>query len=342
MYKCKFCGIENERLVVHASHIRKFHKEKQVYKKVDFSKIESVENITLFELKKYISENIFINNRINPSFSNYNFIIKRDLIKYLSNIKYHTSFLNDSEKLKIRIYCILNDIQEYPKCLCGNIIEKFINNFNKFCTQSCANRFSNYQRESSFYKEVGRKIVKTRRLNNSYIPTDNFKNYLKDKNNYDKFKETCFIKYGVYNPGVLGAYSSKSAEKYIRNYIKDNNINEEMCYFKNGGVSGREYFLNIYNDNLHKYMYVSYDLVVIDVNKNIIEVLEYNGPWHYRKYQVDEEPFSNSTPYPKSKTKIETYNYDILKLNTIFEKCKNIKIYWEDDKKEERYNGSEL
>ena len=43
-------------------------------------------------------------------------------------------------------------------------------------------------------------------------------------NNYNKFKQSCFKKYGVYNPGVLGAYSSKSAELYIRNYIIFQNL----------------------------------------------------------------------------------------------------------------------
>ena len=144
------------------------------------------------------------------------------------------------------------------------------------------------------------------------------------------------------NPGVLGAYSSKSAEKYIREFIKENNIRENCCYFKNGGISGREYFLNLFDEKIDKYIYLSYDLVVIDEFRNIILALEYNGPWHYRKCDVDIDPNGPSTPYIKSRSKIESYSFDILKLNLIFEKCKNVKIYLEREKIIEEYDGTRI
>ncbi len=342
MFKCKYCDFESDRQVVYASHIRKFHKEKQIYIKFDFVKVCEIKSLSIIDLKELILKNIIINNRISPSISSYDFIIKNNLLEMMSNIKYYTLFLPESENIKTRTFCILNNITEYPKCSCGKDIKKFNKKFNSYCSQSCANRFTNYLKDPLFYKELSKKIVKTRRANNSYIPTDNFKNYLKDKNNYNKFKESCFKKYGVYNPGVLGAYSSKSAELYIRNYIKENNIREDRCYFKNGGINNKEYFLNVYDGLTKKYIYLSYDLVVIDDYKNIIEVLEYNGPWHYKEFDVNINPESLATPYPMSKTKKETYNFDILKLNTIFVKCKNIKIYWEKEKKIEKYDGIKI
>lgn len=71
-------------------------------------------------------------------------------------------------------------------------------------------------------------------------------------------------------------------------------------------------------------------------------VLEYNGPWHYKKLDVDMDPDSPATPYPNSKSKIETYNFDILKLNLIFDRCSDVRIFWEKDKKLEIYNGTGL
>ena len=70
--------------------------------------------------------------------------------------------------------------------------------------------------------------------------------------------------------------------------------------------------------------------------------MEYNGPWHYKEFDVNINPKSLATPYPMSKKKKETYNFDILKLNTIFVKCKNIKIYWEKEKKIEKYDGIKI
>ena len=36
------------------------------------------------------------------------------------------------------------------------------------------------------------------------------------------------------------------------------------------------------------------------------------------------------------------YNFDLLKLNTIFVECKNILIYWEKIRKLENYDGKKL
>jgi len=48
------------------------------------------------------------------------------------------------------------------------------------------------------------------------------------------------------------------------------------------------------------------------------------------------------SPYKNSKTIEGTYNLDILKLNTIKNKCNNILIFWEDTKELIKYNGYEL
>jgi len=319
-------------------------RKKQIFNKLDFSKVEEVNNIEIDILKKEIYDNILLKNgNINPSVSNYDILIKKDLINLIRNIKYYSNFLPNDEKIKNRLKCILNGIKNYEKCRCGEIIVKFNkssltdNVFNLYCSQKCSNRYTNYERGYEFYKKVSIDVVKTRRKNKSYIPSDSFKYYLKDKKNYDNFKNKCKNKYGVENPGVLGAYSSKAAEKYIRSYIFENKIDENKCYFKGGGINNKEYFKCISIDGVKKYM--SYDLVVFDDNK-IILALEYNGPWHYKLEDVNSDENGPATPYNESKSKLETYN--LLKLNTIFVECKNILIYWEKSKKLEKYDGKKL
>ncbi len=76
--------------------------------------------------------------------------------------------------------------------------------------------------------------------------------------------------------------------------------------------------------------------------KNITLVLEYNGPWHYRLIDNLNRADEPATPYKNSKTISETYVLDILKLNTIKNKCSNILIFWEDSKELIKYNGYEL
>ena len=322
-------------------------RKKQIFNKLDFSKIEEVDNLKIDVIKKEIKNNLLLKNgNIDPSISNYDLIVKKDLLNLIKNIKYHSNFLPNDEKLKPRIKCILNDIKSYQICRCGEKITKLnksslsVNVFNLYCSQKCSNRYTNYEKSSEFYKKVSINIVKTRRKNNSYIPTDSFKYYLRNKENYDNFKKICKEKYGVENPGVLGAYSSKSAEKYIRSYISENNIDENKCYFKGGGINNKEYFKCVIIDDKKRYM--SYDLVVIDDNNKILLVLEYNGPWHYKLDDIKLDENGPATPYKKSKTKLETYNFDLLKLNTIFVECKNILIYWEKIKKLENYDGEKL
>src|SRR5208283_2625271 len=90
------------------------------------------------------------------------------------------------------------------------------------------------------------------------FPHTNFKYRLRDKETMEKFKAICMEKYGVENPGVLGAVASKAGEKYIRNFISENKIDESKCYFKNGGINKNEYFLNVYDKKLQKYVFYSY------------------------------------------------------------------------------------
>jgi G:T-mismatch repair DNA endonuclease (very short patch repair protein) len=53
-----------------------------------------------------------------------------------------TSFVT-SGVLKEKIYCLLNDIEELPKCFCGNVITHFINaklGYGKTCSIQCSNK----------------------------------------------------------------------------------------------------------------------------------------------------------------------------------------------------------
>jgi hypothetical protein len=267
------------------------------------------------------------------------------LNELLSSLLFYTSFIKEDKfLLGLRIHCVENNINEYPTCKCGNTIIKIWNNlkFNKFCCQSCANKYTNYEKEGVYGEEMSKRIWNTRRKNGKGLLTTEHKRKLsiahKTKETKDKFKKTCLAKYGVENPGVLGAYFSKAGEKYIKQFIKDNNINESDCYFKNGGKNGNEYFQMIYDEDKKKQAYFSYDFVVLKENK-IELVLEYNGPWHYTEKDILIDPNGPATPYKNNKlTKKETYLKDKLKLNYI--DCDNILIFWEQTNKLEKYEKS--
>jgi hypothetical protein len=317
------------------------------YKNFDFSEIKKTNEIEYNTLKKLIYDNGIIKNGKPNNLINRNFFVNKHIIIF-QNIFYYTDFLRDNVKISERLYCIINDLIDNKKCECGEKIIKFKNfilGYNQYCSQSCSNRHTNHKRDKEIYKLIGHKISITRILNGTYNVTDETKKK-QSKSALDpivkqKKELTNIKKYGVSNPGVLGAYSSKSAENFIRNYIKENNINENLCYFKNGGANKKEYYQIIYDEKNGGKKYVSYDLTIFkDEELTIIDkIIEYNGPWHYRYDDYINRPNEPATPYQNSKTIKETYNFDILKNNHIFALGYDLFIYWEDTKTLLKYDG---
>ncbi len=126
----------------------------------------------------------------------------------------------------------------------------------------------------------------------------------------------------LFEAGYMTSRFSKPAYEFIREYISNNNINEDKCYYL-GGTNDREFF-NIINKK-----YCFYDLVIFDDNKEINTIIEINGPWHYTKRDILNDPWSKATPYKNEKTtKYQSYVWDQLKLSRAKKISKNVKVYW--------------
>jgi len=120
-----------------------------------------------------------------------------------------TNFLSQDCKLSERIYCILNNIQEIPKCdYCKNSFVKFnsfINGYKKYCSCSCSAKGSFSQRE-----ETNLKIYNTKHPSQNFSIKEKTKqtnlkrygheNFFSTKHFKNKSKETSYEKYGVDNP----------------------------------------------------------------------------------------------------------------------------------------------
>lgn len=307
----------------------------------------------LLKEKLYISNVITGKNKINGRLT---LDIKyRDILKEIMD---YTQFLDETYPLKIRIYCIVNDIIEIPLCpVCNTNKAKFQGHFHNgyfsYCSNSCANVIgsSKLRRTEKSLKERAKRTSETRKINGSYNPTTEtrFKMSLKAKSKevQNKKKLTNLERYGVENPGVLGAYTSKAAYNYIIDFLERHCYDERHCYFHGGGVNGKEFYQNIYNEFSNKMDYISYDLVVFETetdakNKNlhkIVCVLEYNGPWHYTLIEMSEDPDGPATPYKNnktSKTKRQTYEQDNKKYKLMKQYTNEIFVYWEKDKTLER------
>jgi hypothetical protein len=147
-----------------------------------------------------------------------------------------------------------------------------------------------------------------------------------DPNVAKQRRKTLLERYNTPNTLAIQPRFSKMAYNFIKQYIKNNNINESRCYFARGGINNREY---VYFDKINK-KHIMFDLVILaEHSKNIELILEFNGPFHWKKSDVENDPNSFSTWFKtNSMTKLESYNHDQYKLNIAKTISNKVLVYW--------------
>ena len=75
--------------------------------------------------------------RLNSFYKNYLPVYKQTILELTSNC--------DSDDFKERLYWIFNDITEYPKCKCGNVLKynRTACKFNTYCSCKCIEKNKN-------------------------------------------------------------------------------------------------------------------------------------------------------------------------------------------------------
>lgn len=162
----------------------------------------------------------------------------------------------------------------------------------------------------------------------------------------NQIKETNLEKYGVDSPMKILEISQKSvatriinntfcrsnysleARNYIRTYVDKKGYSLDQCAFSD--IENNLFEWGFY----YKDRWILYDLVVFELgfrgNKNyILEILEYNGPFHYTKKDVIER--GNFPAYPWKSKKItikESYEIDKIKEEFAKSLTKNFTIIW--------------
>lgn len=271
------------------------------------------------------------------------YIIKHNLLPLYQSIKWLTARF-DNIQLTERIYRVYYNILTEVKCKYCNentvSFDKFTTGFRPFCSVSCSTSYNTPSKFLCDESKISRaKKISDKRLGMKF--NEEWKLKLKAAANslnvIQRKQQSCLIRYGTTNPGVLGAYSSKAAQNYIINLLVERCIDFNRAMFKTDGT--HEFWQMIYVPFLSKKRYFSYDLVVFKTaqaakDKDLSQidlVFEYNGPWHYRHHQVLLHENESATPYKSNKfTKQEQYQLDQLKLDHIKQfKPKEILIYWE-------------
>lgn len=140
--------------------------------------------------------------------------------------------------------------------------------------------------------------------------------------------------------------SSKEASDFFINFCITNKISfEEVIFSGNPYVEGNyEFGRLIWYPDCQKYIYTLYDFVQFKNSRNnIIQIIEYQGYFHYTRAQVIEDPDSPYLPFISEKnglSKKQSYLKDCTKLNfALTNLCENVYEVWWNDKKLVRYLG---
>lgn len=158
-------------------------------------------------------------------------VIHNEQLRYLKDyVISQTAFLPTSTEIIIRLYCVLQNITELPKCrTCGRPIELKLNKykrFNYYCNASCR------QRDKSVYAKQSEKKLRTYgSVNNveQMLQTKEDKYGIRGYNNPDKANKTKFELHGsaMYDHEK---YKATSNELYgVDNYMQSE---EGKAYYK--------------------------------------------------------------------------------------------------------------
>lgn len=313
-----------------------------------FEHIENIEPKNIYDINRCIhlikSHLLSTNGKgLKPIYIRPCFIDKHNLVPLYQSIKHITSQIQNITLVE-RIYRVYYNVLENVYCKhCYKHVtsfDKFTTGFRPFCSISCS---TSYNTPSKFLSEKSKKS-RSEKISNSRLGIkfdDDWKLKLKMAANnpqtINQKKSTCLLKYGTSNPGVLGAYSSRSAQEYILELLQKRNIDTNTALFKTNDK--KEFWQMIYVPFLNKKRHFSYDLIVFSTKDAAIKkdltkidlVFEYNGPWHYTYNEIlgaEQEP---ATPYQSNKfNKLEQFELDKIKLNHIKQfNPKEILVYWE-------------
>ena len=147
------------------------------------------------DIKDWLLENLVKDGKLTSARCNESFLSRFSGV--LSEINSRTSFLSQSSLLSERIYCVLNDVLDTKKCVCGKGVSflNFSNGYSKYCSSRCAN-LDPVIRE----RIIGTNLEKYGTIS----PSEN-------QEVREKMKATCMEKFGVEN-----AFASEEIKKKIR------------------------------------------------------------------------------------------------------------------------------
>ncbi len=172
------------------------------------------------ELKKWIKINLFKENgelnagkiKKNGKWIEINYKnIKNDIIEF-------TNFLPKDSTFSRRIWHILNDIYEIPKCgYCHKEVKfiKFSKGYRKYCDQKCTNKARSLKFKEKYGVETPFQLEEFKtKASKTNLRMHGNKNY----NNREGAKQTCLEKYGKKNVSQVKEIKEKKIKTNLKKY----------------------------------------------------------------------------------------------------------------------------
>jgi hypothetical protein len=199
----------------------------------------------------------------------------RCLEKYISTELYNEiikATKNCRDNFKERIYWILNDISDYPKCEeCKNIFKPRYYGINsgyraKFCSHICGNRSEKTlkKKKETVIKKCGYEYYLQdpsflKKRQDEYFEKTGFKYVWSNPEVNKKRKKTLIERYGVVSPMQLEEIKNKKNKTMINRYGVEHSMQDKDIFEKNHKCSSKKLFLP---DN-SEHFYQGYENIAI-------------------------------------------------------------------------------
>ena len=131
----------------------------------------------------------------------------------------------------------------------------------------------------------------------------------------------------IENGSFTKSNSSAEATAYFRNYIKEKQYSNEQVAYADSENNLHEW--GYYGDRWYLYDFVAFELGHRGDASKIIEIVEYNGPFHYTEKDVATYPDKKAFPWKnKGMTIKESYEKDMKKEQLARQFTQNYVVIW--------------
>lgn len=188
------------------------------------------------ELKNWLLKNIYKQTG-SVNFSRVTETWFEDKVNILSQIKSSCPFLSENSTIYQNAYCIVNDILDSPKCICGQLLVWQRTHYSKYCCSSCANKHTAKHGKDAHIasKEVQEKKKQT------FLKNYGVDNPFKNKEIQQKIRETNQEKFGgpapACSPEIVQKAKQTSIERYgVEHYSRTKEFREKITKFNQRNI----------------------------------------------------------------------------------------------------------